>query len=310
MSTRAQVLRDRLLRGEPVLVRAHGRAGGGLVLALQAFGAALASHRALELQQWPVFPPSRRGGLVTGWLRVARGRVEAAAPVGTPDVVVLVNEEVGAEADFARGTEEALYVLNSASSPEQAGARWRLGGTVVTVDGDELGRRYLGRPLANVAVLAALVGAVGLEPQAARTALRERLRQRSLPERVVQANLDLFAEALRSARTAELPAVGTAHPERTFQGFGALPPGAQTGLRGFERRSRPEHGSRVDFLDPDGCCDGCALCVAQCPESIIEPSRDPAKAGIVRGVRFESFCKVCGECVAACPYGLFVKVQT
>lgn len=307
--SRSELLRQALARGEPLLVRAHGAAGGGLVLALQAFGAALAAHRGLEVQEWTAFPPSRKGGRVAAWLRVSQGRLEAAAPLGTPDVVVLVNEPEDGGEDFAVGTRGALYVLNTPRSPEEAAARWRLGGTIVTVDGDALGRRHLGRPLANVPVLAALVRAVGLEPQAARTALRNRLKARGLPERVVEASLALFAEALVAARSAEVPEEGTAHPARPFKGFGALPAGAQTALRGSLKRARATaRTERVAFADPRGLCDGCALCVAQCPEGIVELAPDPARGGIVRGVRFEGFCKTCGECVAACPHGLFQKV--
>lgn len=147
-------------------------------------------------------------------------------------------------------------------------------------------------------MLAALTGAVGLEPQACKTALREGLRRRALPERIVEANLALFAEALERTRTAEVPVGGTAHPVRRFPGFAALPAGAQTSLRAAARTRRE---GQIEFADPEHRCDGCALCVAQCPEGILGLD----DAGLVRGARFESFCKVCGECVAACPHGLF-----
>ena len=161
------------------------------------------------------------------------------------------------QVDFAEGTSEALYVLNTRRTPEAAAARWRLGGTVVTIAGDSLAKKHLGRPLANAAVLAALVKAVGLPAQAARTALRERLRRRALPERVVEANLALFAEALEAVKQAQTPAVGTAHPWRPFTGFGELPAGAQTSLRTSLSRKRIDRGLRVEFADPEGRCDGC-----------------------------------------------------
>ena len=274
MTSPAQALREVLARGEAVLLRAHGVAGGGLLLGLQVFGAALSSLNGVEVDEWPSYPPSRKGGLVTGWLRAAQGRVEPGAPAGRPDIVVVVNEEAADQVDFAEGTSEALYVLNTRRTPEAAAARWRLGGTVVTIAGDSLAKKHLGRPLANAAVLAALVKAVGLPAQAARTALRERLRRRALPERVVEANLALFAEALEAVKQAQTPAVGTAHPWRPFTGFGELPAGAQTSLRTSLSRKRIDRGLRVEFADPEGRCDGCGLCVAQCPEGIIELAGD------------------------------------
>ncbi len=233
---RSQRLRQALERGEAVLVRAHGEAGGGALLALQAFGAALAAHRALEVQEWPWFPPNRRGGPTGAWLRVARARLEAAAPLGAPDVVVRVDGD--GDEGFAEGTSGALYVLNTALAPDEAARRWRLGGTIVTVDGAGLGRKHLGKPLGGAAVLAALTAAVGLEPQAARTALRQRLRDRGQPDAVIERNLALFAEALEAARSVDVPEEGTAHPARPFRGFGELPAGAQTGLRSTTRGDR------------------------------------------------------------------------
>ena len=227
--TCSQLLRRALDRGETLLVRGHGMAGSGLTLAFQALGAAAAAHRDLKVQQWPCLPASRRGAPVVAWLRVARHALDAAAPLGPPDVAVALEAGGGA---FAQGACGALYVLNTLDSPEQAAARWGLGGTVVTVDGDALGRKYLGRPLGNVAMLGALGHAVGLEPQALRTSLREQLRARGLAQAVVEANLALLAEAPAAARSADLPQVGAGHPAAPFKGFGALPAGAQTGLRG------------------------------------------------------------------------------
>ncbi|HEY3446617.1 MAG TPA: 2-oxoacid:acceptor oxidoreductase family protein [Myxococcales bacterium] len=234
--TRPQLLRQALERGEAVLVRAHGEAGGGALLALQAFGAALASHRALQVQEWPSFPPNRKGGPTVAWLRVARSGLEAAAPIGAPEVVVRIDGDE--DGGFAEGTRGALFVLNTALPPDEAARRWRLGGTIVTVDGAALGRKHLGRPLAGVAVLAALAEAVDLEPQAVRTALRNKLREHGQPETVVEANLALFTEALGAWKSIDWPEEGAGHPPRAFRGFGELPAGAQTGLRSVTRGNR------------------------------------------------------------------------
>ena len=106
------------------------------------------------------------------------------------------------------------------------------------MDGDGLGRKHLGQPLAGVPVLAALTETLGLEPQAVRTALRKKLGEHGQTQEVVEANLALFTEALGAWRSVDAPEDGSAHPARPFQGFGELPAGAQTGLRSATRGHR------------------------------------------------------------------------
>jgi ferredoxin len=48
--------------------------------------------------------------------------------------------------------------------------------------------------------------------------------------------------------------------------------------------------------------------VVQCPEGIIEFTPDRSRGALVRGARFDEYCKVCRECVAACPLDLFHEV--
>jgi pyruvate ferredoxin oxidoreductase gamma subunit len=306
-------LRKRLARGDTVDLRGDGKAGGGLVLAVQAFGAALASAPGLDVQDWPLFSSARKGANVRAFLRVARARVGATHQVTEPDVVLLMNEAAAAEVDFAEGTREALYLVNSRESPEEVARRYRLGGTVATLAADDLGLRYLGRPLGNVAVLAALVRLTGLvEEPAARASLEYTLKKRRLPERLIDANLTLFDAALDGLRVAELTASeATDHHRPRFAGYGALPAGAQAALRSSKKNHTAGYGRpgvKIAFADPEARCNGCSLCVAQCPEGIISFTADRARGAIVHGARFDDYCKACRECIAACPLDLFHEV--
>ncbi len=310
MTSRAQLLRERLARGDSIDLRGHGKAGGGLMLAIQSFAAAVAEMPDLDVQDWPLFSSARKGATVCAYLRIARGKVEQSSAVAEPDVAVLMNEAAAEEVDFAEGTRDALYVVNTWHSPEMAAARYRLGGTVVTIAGDDLGKKYLGRPLANIAVLAAMVRSTGLvDPGLARKSLESRLVKRRLPRRIVDANLALFDAAQDQMRVADLPP--QPHPHKVFRGYGALPAGAQSALRtSLQNRTsgygRP--GVKVEFIDPTSRCNGCSLCVVQCPEGIIQFNADPEKGTLVYGARFTDFCKVCRECIAACPLDLFREI--
>jgi pyruvate ferredoxin oxidoreductase gamma subunit/2-oxoisovalerate ferredoxin oxidoreductase gamma subunit len=308
-------LAQRLARGEAIDLRGDGKAGGGLVLVMQSFAAALARDAALAVHEWPLFSSARRGANVRAFLRVARGQVEAACQVVEPDVALLMNEAAGAEVDFAEGTggRAAIYVLNTGATPEEAAARHRLGGRVATVAGDDLGREYLGRPLGNVAVLAALVRATELvEPALARDALAGNLGKRRIPTALVAANLALFDAALERVTVRELPESGTTeHPRPRFASYGALPIGAQAALRSSHDRRTSGYGRPgvvIEFADPRGRCNGCSLCVVQCPDGIIQFTADPRRGAIVHGARFDTHCKACRECVTACPLDLFREV--
>jgi pyruvate ferredoxin oxidoreductase gamma subunit len=313
MSERAQRLRALLQGGGTIDLRGIGKAGGGLVLAVQAFAAAVADVPGLDVQDWPLFSSARKGANVTAFLRIGRGRVEIASAVTEPQIAVLMNEAAGEEQDFAEGTSDALYVLNTTRSPAEAAQKYRLAGTVAVIAGDDLGNAFLQRPLANVAVLAALVRASGLiEPVQARASLASRLRKRRLPERIVEANLAMFDAALDLARiegVSREPDAGHFRPP--FRGYGSLPVGAQSRLRTSRTNRTAGYGRpgvRVEFADPTARCNGCSLCVVQCPEGIIEFRPDPARGPLVTGARFADFCKVCRECVAACPLDLFREV--
>ncbi len=313
MTVDADFLRERVESGASVDLRGDGKAGGGLVLAMQSFGAALASRADLDVQDWPLFSSARKGANVRAYLRVAKGQVQMACQVTSPTVALLMNEAAGEEIDFADGTRAGLYIVNTTASPEQTARRYRLGGTVVTIAADALGQKYLGRPLGNVGVFAALAQATGLvPPEAALGSLLGLLKKRRIPARLVDANAELFRAALEATRTADVPATeGTDHRRPTVAQTTELPVGAQSALR----TSRQNHtsgygrpGVRVEFDDARQRCNACSLCVGACPEGIIAFTADP-RGALVTGANFDDFCKVCRECIAACPLDLFREVE-
>ncbi len=313
MTAAARQLRARLAAGLAIDVRGHGKAGGGLILAMQSFGAAVAMDASIDVQDWPLFSSARKGANVCAYMRMAAGKVEMTCQVTEPDIALLMNEAAAADVDFAEGTSRGVYVVNTTSSPEQTAERYRLGGTVVTIAGDALGLEYLGRPLANVAVVAALTRATQLVDVAvARESVRKSMTKRRIPDRLIAGNLSLYDAALERVRIAEIPSgSGTVHRRPRFIGYGALPAGAQSALRTSHHNHTAGYGRpgvRIEFADPTSRCNGCSLCVVQCPEGIIEFTADRSRGAIVHGAKFADFCKVCRECIAACPLDLFSEV--
>ena len=306
-------LQEKLARGEAVDFRGDGKAGGGLVLALQAFGSALAKTGELDVQDWPFFSSARKGANVRAYLRVARGKVEATCQVTQPDVALLMNAAAAESVDFAEGTKEGIYILNADITPQQAANRYRLGGTIATIHGDDLGNKHLGRPLGNISAFAALVKVTGLvSTELARTSLESALKKRRLPDHVITKNLALFDESVAQIQIAYVkPSPVTSHAKPVFRGYGPLPIAAQSSLRTAKQNKTSGYGRpgvKTVFADPGNKCNGCALCVVQCPEGIITFTKNEAKGPIVNGALFNDYCKVCRECVAACPLDLFTEV--
>jgi pyruvate ferredoxin oxidoreductase gamma subunit len=306
-------LAARLERGGMLDLRGDGKAGGGLVLAVQAFGGSLAAA-GFDVQDWPLFSSARKGANVRAYLRASRTGVEATCQVTRPDVAVLMNEAAGLETDFAEGTSTGVYVINTVADPDSAARRYRLCGTVATISGDALGNEHLGRPLGNIAVFAALVKVTGLAPvDVARKTLESTLKKRRLPQRVITANLAMFEASLEKVRSAEIPSnAETDHRRAAFKGYGALPPGAQAALRSSVKNRTSGYGRpgvKVVFSDPTSRCNGCSLCVVQCPDGLMEFIPDPLKGTMVYGAKFDDHCKVCRECVNACPLNLFSEIS-
>lgn len=306
-------LRARLNRGDCIDLRGYGKAGGGLVLAIQAFGEALTSDPTLAVEDWPLFSSARKGANVCAYLRIAKGSVQDTSRIQQPDIALLMNEAAAEDVDFADGTDHGIYVINTKLTPAEAAKKYRLAGTVVTIDGDSIGMKHLGRTLPNVAVLAALLKATGLVDLAdGRASLKHKLEKRRVPKRIIDSNLAMFDDAVSLSATGEFGQNGdTTHKKPVFKGYGELPAGAQSKLRTSVANRTAGYGRpavRIEFNDPTNKCNGCSLCVGQCPEGIIEFTADPERGAIVHGARFASHCKRCSECVQACPLHLFTEV--
>jgi 2-oxoacid:acceptor oxidoreductase gamma subunit (pyruvate/2-ketoisovalerate family) len=307
MEGRRRTLAAKLDRGESIDLRGDGKAGGGLVLATQAFAAAASAREGIDVEQWPLFSSARRGANVRAFLRVARGKIEAACAVTRPDVAILMNEAAAVDVDFAAGMADGLYVVNTTARPIDVARRYQLTGTVVAIGADALGKVHLGRPLGNVPVLAALVFASGLvDIPSARDSLEKQLHKRRLSADLIRANLALYDAALSEVQWVEH--IAQARDQRAEPRCHRFPVGAQSALRTSVTNRTAGYGRpgvRITFADPGERCNGCSLCVLQCPEGIIEYTADERRGAIVHGARFDTYCKACRECIAACPLELF-----
>lgn len=293
-------------------MRGDGRAGSGLVLTWQAFAGFALSDPDLHVQEWPLFSSARKGAATRSFLRVSRSPIDKASPIMHPHLVVAMDVGVTAMVDFAEGIgPDGVVIVNTARTPEEVAAHFKVSGHIFAIDGDQLALHYLKKPLGNISVLSLLTELVlGWNAKRATPHLVHLLEKRRLPPSLVQRNCELFEASFGEARYAHVAGAtpNTAHPARTFCGYGELMPGAQSGLR----RSRSVHtavyartGFRLAFADPQNACNGCGHCIVNCPENIIEFRPDPTVGVVVTGAEVSKYCKLCRECIEVCPKQLF-----
>jgi pyruvate ferredoxin oxidoreductase gamma subunit len=305
---------QRTLATSVLEIRGDGKAGGGLVLAFQSLAALALSRGDLHVQEWPFFSSARRGANIRSFLRVSAQPIAAACELTRPTVSLLMNEAAAQNVDFAQGVPPGgTFVINTRRTPEECALHFRLSGRVFTVPGDDLGARHLKHAIGNVSTYVALTEAIGgFDREAVVEIFLSMLKKRRIPQGVIDRNRDTLLASREAVQTGvfDLAPPGSHQPPR-FTGYGDLPIGAQTPLRlsvsnptaGYARS-----GFRLKFDDPEDACTGCAHCITNCPEGIIQFVPDPERVLKVTGVDVSTFCKLCEECIAVCPEKLFKDV--
>ncbi|MBI2082170.1 MAG: 2-oxoacid:acceptor oxidoreductase family protein [Deltaproteobacteria bacterium] len=306
-------LLKKLGAGETIDVRADGKAGSGLVMILQTFAEAVSLKGDYQVQEWPFFSSARKGANVRGYLRIGKGPTFISCKVDKPHLALLVSEKTGEELDFASGMNEGIYLINSPRSPAETADSFHLRGLVYTIPGDQLGEKYLGRPLPNIPLLAAMQTALPLVSSTEiLKALEDIGRKRRLPEKMIEANKTCFLESLKLIRREEIPGDPSwKHPLPPFEGYLDYPTGAQSRLRtslSNQTANYARPGRRLVFHDPENRCNGCSLCIVNCPEGIIQFEKDEKQGVRVTGANIDQFCKLCRECIEVCPIDLFEEV--
>ncbi|MBI4208748.1 MAG: 2-oxoacid:acceptor oxidoreductase family protein [Deltaproteobacteria bacterium] len=314
MASLQKELVAQLKKGEALDLRADGKAGSGLVMTLQVFAEAVSLEGTYQVQEWPFFSSARKGANVRGFMRVGKGPLFMTCQVESPHVALLFTEKTGEEIDFASGVSKGIFVLNTAYHAIEAAQKFRLRGEVFTVSGDRLGQEYLHHPIPNISVLAALHKALPLvSVQQVVQALKHNGEKRRLPLKAIQANQDCLLASLKEVSSAVVQGEEAwEHPLPSFAGYEGYPIGAQSALRSSLQNLTANYartGRRLVFQDPQDRCTGCSLCIVNCPEGIIQFVPDEKRGIRVTGADVNHFCKLCRECIEACPLDLFEEVE-
>jgi len=139
-------------------IRWHGRAGQGVITVsrLLAYAALMEGK---YVQAFPEFGPERIGAPIRGFTRISDKPIEIHSQVYTPDTVVVLDSTVMKTVNVTDGlTNGGKIIINSRKeSMEMKNELGLRNASVYTVDGTRIALDVLGRPVANTAMLGALL---------------------------------------------------------------------------------------------------------------------------------------------------------
>ncbi|MFX1519502.1 MAG: 2-oxoacid:acceptor oxidoreductase family protein [Promethearchaeota archaeon] len=143
-------------------VRFHGRGGQGVVTASRL----LANAAILEgkwIQAFPEFGPERAGAPIKGFTRISDEKFTIKSAIYTPDVVAVIDPTLPRLVPVTEGLkEDGVLVINTPSTPEAVKSELNVQGTVGAVNATNIALETIGRPIANTAILGALVKSTNL----------------------------------------------------------------------------------------------------------------------------------------------------
>jgi pyruvate ferredoxin oxidoreductase gamma subunit len=146
-------------------VRLHGRGGQGTVTAAELLAVA-AFRDGLFAQAYPSFGSERMGAPVEAYCRIGTASIRTHEPVVEPDVLVILDRTLVHSVDLFSGLRsDGMVLVNTNRTLESLGLAdlFPPGGElrVDRIPATEIGRRLVGRPAPNAAMLGALAAATG-----------------------------------------------------------------------------------------------------------------------------------------------------
>jgi pyruvate ferredoxin oxidoreductase gamma subunit len=140
-------------------VRFHGRGGQGAWTASILLARA-AINEGKHAQSFPFFGPERSGAPVESFARISTKEIELHSKVYEPDYVVVIDPSLLLQvpASIIAGTDTGTkLIVNSRENGGKISKQLEFKGEVWTIPATDMARDILGRPIANTAMLGALI---------------------------------------------------------------------------------------------------------------------------------------------------------
>lgn len=280
-------------------IRFHGRGGQGAVTAAELLAQAVIAENRYA-QAFPNFGAERRGAPVTAYLRVSDSPILLREKIERPDVVVILDPTLVGNADVLQGLRKGGTVVLNTSARSATGLNPALLlHRLVMLDANRIAIETLGVPIANTAMIGAIVQATGiakLESLALPVAHRfGRLGDKNL--QAIRSGFEgtiLLNSKLPSAR----PAAEEKAPWRpdALRAWKDMPLGGDITEPGNSARFHTGNWRTAGHPATDySRCTKCGLCWIFCPDNAwIRNENGTFDLD-------ERYCKGCGICVEQCP---------
>lgn len=284
----------------------YGRGGQGAVTAVE-LAAQAAIGEGKYAQGFPSFGPERRGAPVMAFLRVSDNPIFSREKIATPDTVVVLDPTLLDLVDTCRGMPPGgTLIINSPPRNADELAAYQSRYQVFVVDATRIAMETLGMPIANTAILGALVKATNI---VAINALQKPVEHRF--GKLASKNLDAMQQAFEQTIICDDPPIApdwnnadadrscayesglmvdALHPWSEVQvGCDIVQPAcsADFATGNWRTAGRPH----TDF---DKCIK-CGLCWIMCPDMAYRTNAE----GFYDWNGH--YCKGCGICVEECP---------
>jgi len=146
-------------------IRIHGRGGQGVVTAAELLASA-AFRDGKVAQAFPSFGSERMGAPVTAFCRISSNSIRSREPVAHPNVLLILDSTLLHQMDVFSGiSDQGIVLMNSTRKVEELGLKdWMLQHPEVKIysfPASDLAERHLGRPMANVAMVAGYASITG-----------------------------------------------------------------------------------------------------------------------------------------------------
>ena len=148
-----------------VQIRIHGRGGQGVVTAAELLSLA-AFRDGKAAQAFPSFGSERTGAPVIAYCRIASHPIRSREPVLHPDVLLIQDSTLLHQVDvFAGLSSPAIVIINSTRDIEALHlldiVTQHPGVKMYTLPASDLAIKHLGRPFANIGMVAAFAALTG-----------------------------------------------------------------------------------------------------------------------------------------------------
>lgn len=135
----------------------HGRGGQGVVTANEIL-AETAIREGKYVKAFPEFGPERMGAPIRAFTRISDNPIRIHSQVYEPDIVVVLDGTLIGKVDITGGLKKGgIILVNTHDSPEKIKSALKTEEKCYAIDATKISIEELGRPMANTAILGALV---------------------------------------------------------------------------------------------------------------------------------------------------------